>query len=110
MEAFEAALETARSLGATVERVALPHADFGSAPTTSGPGRGARATWPASTRPPTAAGAADAATLVSMYTQTRHDGFGAEVKRRVMLGTYALSSATTTPTTDAPSALRTKIS
>jgi aspartyl-tRNA(Asn)/glutamyl-tRNA(Gln) amidotransferase subunit A len=27
-----------------------------------------------------------------MYTKTRHDGFGAEVKRRVMLGTYALSS------------------
>jgi aspartyl-tRNA(Asn)/glutamyl-tRNA(Gln) amidotransferase subunit A len=27
-----------------------------------------------------------------MYTQTRHDGFGAEVKRRIMLGTYALSS------------------
>jgi aspartyl-tRNA(Asn)/glutamyl-tRNA(Gln) amidotransferase subunit A len=27
-----------------------------------------------------------------MYTKTRHDGFGAEVKRRIMLGTYALSS------------------
>jgi aspartyl-tRNA(Asn)/glutamyl-tRNA(Gln) amidotransferase subunit A len=27
-----------------------------------------------------------------MYEQTRHDGFGAEVKRRIMLGTYALSS------------------
>jgi aspartyl-tRNA(Asn)/glutamyl-tRNA(Gln) amidotransferase subunit A len=27
-----------------------------------------------------------------MYTQTRHDGFGPEVKRRIMLGTYALSS------------------
>jgi aspartyl-tRNA(Asn)/glutamyl-tRNA(Gln) amidotransferase subunit A len=30
--------------------------------------------------------------LTSMYEQTRHDGFGAEVKRRIMLGTYALSS------------------
>jgi aspartyl-tRNA(Asn)/glutamyl-tRNA(Gln) amidotransferase subunit A len=34
----------------------------------------------------------DAPDLLSMYTRTRHDGFGAEVKRRIMLGTYALSS------------------
>lgn len=31
-------------------------------------------------------------TLSEMYRQTRAQGFGAEVKRRIMLGTYALSS------------------
>jgi aspartyl-tRNA(Asn)/glutamyl-tRNA(Gln) amidotransferase subunit A len=32
------------------------------------------------------------ATLIDMYRKTRERGFGAEVKRRLMLGTYALSS------------------
>ena len=34
----------------------------------------------------------NAATLSEMYRKTRRNGFGAEVKRRIMLGTYALSS------------------
>jgi aspartyl-tRNA(Asn)/glutamyl-tRNA(Gln) amidotransferase subunit A len=36
--------------------------------------------------------AADARDLSQMYTKTRHDGFGAEVKRRIMIGTYSLSA------------------
>ncbi|NLO89142.1 MAG: Asp-tRNA(Asn)/Glu-tRNA(Gln) amidotransferase subunit GatA [Clostridia bacterium] len=34
----------------------------------------------------------DAEDLISMYSTTRSEGFGPEVKRRIILGTYALSS------------------
>ncbi|EKQ67500.1 glutamyl-tRNA(Gln) and/or aspartyl-tRNA(Asn) amidotransferase, A subunit [Leptolyngbyaceae cyanobacterium JSC-12] len=34
----------------------------------------------------------DAENLMEMYTRTRAEGFGAEVKRRIMIGTYALSA------------------
>ena len=34
----------------------------------------------------------DAKNLLEMYVKTRAEGFGDEVKRRIMLGTYALSS------------------
>ncbi len=34
----------------------------------------------------------DGKNLDEMYRNTRHDGFGAEVKRRIMIGTYVLSA------------------
>jgi aspartyl-tRNA(Asn)/glutamyl-tRNA(Gln) amidotransferase subunit A len=34
----------------------------------------------------------EADTLLAMYKETRSKGFGAEVKRRILIGTYALSS------------------
>jgi aspartyl-tRNA(Asn)/glutamyl-tRNA(Gln) amidotransferase subunit A len=92
LEAFGAALELAQELGASVERVNLPHATHGlsayyviaPAECSSNLARfdGVRYGMRAE----------DGQDLVGMYTQTRHDGFGAEVKRRIMLGTYALSS------------------
>ena len=43
-------------------------------------------------RSPASAGQGAGGDLTSLYEQTRHDGFGDEVKRRIMIGTYALSS------------------
>jgi aspartyl-tRNA(Asn)/glutamyl-tRNA(Gln) amidotransferase subunit A len=93
LDSFRAALSRAEELGAEiVESVQLPHAPhalaayyvLAPAEASSNLARfdgvryGLRAESPRD--------------LLDMYTRTRHDGFGAEVKRRIMLGTYALSS------------------
>ena len=92
LAAFEATLDLARELGATVEPCRLPHAPhalaayylIAPAEASSNLARydGVRYGF-------RAPGVDD---LLSMYTQTRAQGFGREVKRRIMLGTYALSS------------------
>jgi aspartyl-tRNA(Asn)/glutamyl-tRNA(Gln) amidotransferase subunit A len=89
--AFEQTLKLAQELGATIERIALPHTEYGiSAYYVIAPAE-------ASSNLARFDGVrygnrVDAPDLISMYTRTRHDGFGDEVKRRIMLGTYALSS------------------
>jgi aspartyl-tRNA(Asn)/glutamyl-tRNA(Gln) amidotransferase subunit A len=91
MEAYERTLKLAEGLGATIETCHLPHADHGiSAYYVIAPAE-------ASSNLARFDGVryglrANGSDLLSMYTQTRHDGFGPEVKRRIMLGTYALSS------------------
>jgi aspartyl-tRNA(Asn)/glutamyl-tRNA(Gln) amidotransferase subunit A len=91
LAAFEQTLELARELGATVENVRLPHAPHGIA------AYYLIAPAEASSNLARYDGVryghrAEADDLLSMYTRTREEGFGAEVKRRIMLGTYALSS------------------
>ena len=92
LAAFEASLELARSLGATVEPASLPHAPHAlSAYYVLAPAECSSnlARYDGVRYGLRAEGATE---LRSMYTRTRHDGFGPEVKRRIMLGTYALSA------------------
>ena len=93
LKAFNETLDLARQLGATVETMHLPHSPHGlaayyliaPAECSSNLARydGVRYGFRADDAP---------GGLLGMYTATREQGFGAEVKRRIMLGTYALSS------------------
>jgi aspartyl-tRNA(Asn)/glutamyl-tRNA(Gln) amidotransferase subunit A len=92
LASFQAALARARDLGADVREVALPHAPHAlSAYYVLAPAEASSnlARFDGVRYGARASGASD---LTDMYTRTRHDGFGAEVRRRIMLGTYALSS------------------
>src|SRR5215207_9090343 len=88
----EAAVEAYRGLGAEIVDVGLPHAKYSiavyyiiaTAEASSNLARfdGVRYGFRAE----------DPKDLREMYKRTREGGFGAEVKRRIMLGTYVLSS------------------
>ncbi|MCC6511758.1 MAG: Asp-tRNA(Asn)/Glu-tRNA(Gln) amidotransferase subunit GatA, partial [Pirellulaceae bacterium] len=94
-KSVEATAAALRDLGATTVDVELPHAKYSVAtyyliaPSEAssnlarydGAHYGYRAALPPKE-----------ASLEAMYCQTRSAGFGAEVKRRIMLGTFALSS------------------
>ena len=88
---MQAALETYRRLGATLVEISLPHSRYGIAayyiiaPAEASSNLARYDGVRFGIRAP-------ARGLREMYGDTRDRGFGAEVKRRIMLGTYALSS------------------
>ncbi|HEX5282538.1 MAG TPA: Asp-tRNA(Asn)/Glu-tRNA(Gln) amidotransferase subunit GatA [Bryocella sp.] len=90
--AVERALDDLRAAGCTVEPVSLPHTKY------AVPTYYVIATAEASANLSRFDGvryglrAEGANTLSAMYRKTRDEGFGAEVKRRILLGTYALSA------------------
>ncbi len=90
--AMQAAIETYRRLGAEFVDMSLPHTDYAVATYYL------IATAEASSNLARYEGvrfghrSEQAEGLIDMMTRTRSEGFGAEVKRRIMLGTYALSS------------------
>ncbi|MBA3358345.1 MAG: Asp-tRNA(Asn)/Glu-tRNA(Gln) amidotransferase subunit GatA [Thermoleophilaceae bacterium] len=90
-EVFEATLKRIEDLGGAVEEVALPHSSQGiSAYYVIAPAEAsANLARFDGVRYGIRKGDGD---LLSLYEETREAGFGAEVKRRIMLGTYALSS------------------
>jgi aspartyl-tRNA(Asn)/glutamyl-tRNA(Gln) amidotransferase subunit A len=88
---FEATLKTIEELGGEVGDAPLPHADHGiSAYYVIAP---AEASANLARYDGVRYGLREPSDeLLEMYESTRAAGFGAEVKRRIMLGTYALSS------------------
>ena len=96
--AFDAALDALVARGATLVDIELPHARRGDPGLLPGrhrrgelePGALRRRALRLPRRRRT--GRADADDLRTMYARTAGAGFGAEVKRRIMLGTYVLSA------------------
>jgi len=98
LAAFNAGIDVLRARGATVVDVTLPHAKYGipiyyliaTAEASSNLARydGVRYGYRAHVDKD---GRSEGQPLRVMYERTRDEGFGAEVKRRIMLGTYVLS-------------------
>jgi aspartyl-tRNA(Asn)/glutamyl-tRNA(Gln) amidotransferase subunit A len=91
-EVFEANLKTIEDLGGRLEEVSLPHSPHGIAAYYVIAPAEASANLARYDGVRYAHRAASYDGLTEMYEATRSEGFGAEVKRRIMLGTFALSS------------------
>jgi aspartyl-tRNA(Asn)/glutamyl-tRNA(Gln) amidotransferase subunit A len=90
--AVREAIGVLRDLGASVEEISLPHTGYAVATyylLATAEASSNLARYDGVRYGHRAAGTGD---LAAMYRETRREGFGAEVKRRIMLGTYALSA------------------
>src|SRR5690606_6167710 len=88
------ALEVLKGLGATVEEVSLPHSKYALASyyiISSSEASSNLARFDGIRYGFRAEGVKN---LLDLYKETRAQGFGDEVKRRIMLGTYSLSAGT----------------
>jgi len=91
-DVIQAAIQTLQKLGCEIREIRLPHTPYAVGCyyiicTAEASSNLARYDGVRYTRRSEAAG-----TLQEMYRKTRDEGFGAECKRRIMLGTYVLSA------------------
>lgn len=89
---IEEAIKTFESLGANIEEVSLPHSEYAvatyyllaTAEASSNLGRYDGVGYGHRTE--------ESKNIIEMFSKSRSEGFGPEVKRRIMLGTYVLSA------------------
>ncbi|QAS52118.1 Asp-tRNA(Asn)/Glu-tRNA(Gln) amidotransferase subunit GatA [Halobacillus litoralis] len=91
-EAVQSALKEYEKLGATWEEVSLPHSKYALSTYYLLSSSEASANLARFDGVRYGKRAEDAETMLDMFMRSRAEGFGDEVKRRIMLGTFALSS------------------
>lgn len=91
-ETVQAALKVLEGLGAVCEEVSLPHSEYAVATYYLLASSEASSNLARYDGVRYGVRSDNAANLLDVYHKSRSEGFGPEVKRRIMLGTYALSS------------------
>ena len=90
--AVREALKVMEKLGAQLTDISLPHTDYAVATYYIVAPAEASSNFARYDGAHYGHRAADAEEIISMFARTRAEGFGPEVQRRILLGTYALSS------------------
>lgn len=92
VEAIEDALRILERMGATIKRITLPSLEYSAAAYFIISRAEAASNLARFDGVRYGLRSSDVTTLQDMYAKTRHDGFGDEVRRRIMIGNYVLSA------------------